>query len=302
MTTNRNTARCNPAPGELPRKVTTLEDREKFRRALCASDLSRVALKVALRISCHFNGRTGRCDPGIPTLAGEVKEPLRTVERAAAELKKGGWIVVEQNKTDPAANAQIHMLIPTGVPASVMAGTKTGVTASIMAGTKASECPPKNGTVTAKKRLSDRQHAGGTEEQFEQFEHERGAHAHAAQSGRVERGKTADQRADALVGPIEAQPPSASSTGTADANGSDPGTEALRRAQFLNVKMVYPPDRIGDEEVAFRAFCATKGKRPLMEIVEDVKSVVRDDNGNVPLLSDTLLTLARGQARRTGTQ
>ncbi|WP_338822732.1 hypothetical protein WDM22_02085 [Bradyrhizobium septentrionale] len=113
-------------------------------------------------------------------------------------------------------------------------------------------------------------------------------------------GAPADQRADALVGPaIEAQPPSAPSIKTADANASDPGTEALRRVQFLNVKVAYPPDRIGDEEVAFRTFCATKGERPVIEIVEDVKRVVMDENGDVSSLSDTLLTLARDQARST---
>jgi hypothetical protein len=143
---------------DLPRQVTTLKDREGFRRALAASNLSRAALKVVLQMSCHFNGSTGRCDPGYDTLAKEVGLPLRTVERAAAELRDGGWIMVEQDRSDRKANAQIRLFIPTGLPANMVAGNRVP------------DCPPKNAGLPAKKRATARQYGGGTEEQFEQFE------------------------------------------------------------------------------------------------------------------------------------
>jgi hypothetical protein len=39
----------------------------------------------------HMNGTTGRCDPAIPTLAGEVGLEERSVKRAIHELKASGW-------------------------------------------------------------------------------------------------------------------------------------------------------------------------------------------------------------------
>ncbi|MGY8633833.1 hypothetical protein RAD15_15255 [Bradyrhizobium sp. 14AA] len=298
-----------------PREVTSLKDREQFRSALAASDLSRVALKLALQISCHFNGKTGRCDPGLLKLAEEVKIPPRTVERAAAELKKGRWIVVEQNRTDRDANAQIRMFIPTGLPANIVADTPTEAPANIVADSPASDCPPKNARLPAKKRPTARQYGGGTEEQFEQFEQERGEAA--ARASRVDRDSASnDTFVDAPVpeppapvsgalAPTEpdehqstSSPPNPSRQSPHRDNPEAPMGRAAHAdldEQFASLKRVYPPSRVGDEEAAFRVFCATIGGRPLLDVMEGVHTVMIE-SPEVPPLAEALQIAARRQA------
>jgi len=54
--------------------------------------LSRGALAVAfILLYGHLNGRTGRCDPSIPTLADETGLTTRGVQKAIAELVRSGW-------------------------------------------------------------------------------------------------------------------------------------------------------------------------------------------------------------------
>jgi len=56
---------------------------------------STIALAMAL-IELHYNRSTGQLDPGYPTLAAELGVSERTVMRAVAELKAGGWVLVHR--------------------------------------------------------------------------------------------------------------------------------------------------------------------------------------------------------------
>jgi hypothetical protein len=50
------------------------------------------ALAVAfILLYRHLNGRTGRCDPSIPTLADETGLTTRGVQKGIAELVRSGW-------------------------------------------------------------------------------------------------------------------------------------------------------------------------------------------------------------------
>ncbi|UGY21837.1 helix-turn-helix domain-containing protein [Bradyrhizobium septentrionale] len=277
--------------------------RDRWMCALAAaSDLSTIAIRLALRLCVSFNCKTGQCDPGYPKLAEDMAVSKRTVSRAIDELETAGWISVDRTGGDNTRNAQINLLIP-GARETRSGDNMLSPENPSLQVTENAPSGDRNGGV----QVTDRVAAQITCEPVNLNSPAVPAAGRTSRGVRESTHETPMQRAEALhetVTEQDQQPPRNNPIGTATtgANGSDPGTEALRRVQFLNVKVVYPPDRIGDEEVAFRTFCATKGERPLMEIVEDVKSVVRDDNGNVPLLSDTLLTLARGQARRTGTQ
>src|SRR5579872_2958745 len=52
------------------------------------------ALKVAhVLLYRHYNGETGRCDPGQHVLAKGTGITPRSVKRATDELKEGGWFV-----------------------------------------------------------------------------------------------------------------------------------------------------------------------------------------------------------------
>jgi hypothetical protein len=77
-----------------------------------ASDLSTMAIRLALRLCVSFNCKTGQCDPGYPKLAEDMAVSKRTVSRAIDELETAGWISVDRTGGDNTRNAQINLLIP----------------------------------------------------------------------------------------------------------------------------------------------------------------------------------------------
>jgi hypothetical protein len=63
-----------------------------FAEMLRAGDFSRAALSIAfVLLYSHLNGRTGRCDPSISTLAAETGLTMRGVNKAINEIKRSGW-------------------------------------------------------------------------------------------------------------------------------------------------------------------------------------------------------------------
>ena len=77
-----------------------------------ASDLSTMAMRLALRLCVSFNCKTGQCDPGYPKLAEDMAVSKRTVSRAIDELETAGWVSVDRTGGDNTRNAQINLLIP----------------------------------------------------------------------------------------------------------------------------------------------------------------------------------------------
>jgi biotin operon repressor len=72
--------------------------RMDFFAAMVRTDgFTRAGLTVAFMLLYrHFNGRTGRCDPSISTLAEETGLTRRSVNSAIEELRKSGWWRIEQ--------------------------------------------------------------------------------------------------------------------------------------------------------------------------------------------------------------
>ena len=66
----------------------TLVDKVEAMAALaCVKELTPAAIKIGLRLLHHFNCGTGRCDPGIETLAAATGLTDRSVYRAIEELE-----------------------------------------------------------------------------------------------------------------------------------------------------------------------------------------------------------------------
>ena len=78
-----------------PMARPNLVDKVEAMAALaCISELRASTLKVALRFLHHYNGQTGRCDPGIETLAYATGLCERTIYRAISELERIGLVRV----------------------------------------------------------------------------------------------------------------------------------------------------------------------------------------------------------------
>jgi hypothetical protein len=73
--------------------VSDFTQRMEFYAAMVeAGRFSGGALKVAfILLYRHLNGRTGRCDPAIETLAEKTRLTKRGVQNAIAELTQSGW-------------------------------------------------------------------------------------------------------------------------------------------------------------------------------------------------------------------
>ncbi len=61
------------------------------------------ALRVALRLLDHLNGKTGRCDPAHATIGAALGIGRRTVVDAIHALERAGWLRVERGGGDPNA-------------------------------------------------------------------------------------------------------------------------------------------------------------------------------------------------------
>jgi len=89
-----------------------------------ASDLSTMAIRLALRLCVSFNCKTGQCDPGYRTLAEDMAVSERSVFRAIAELEAGGWIAVDRTGGDNTRNNQFALHIPSAQVTTVV--TRSG--------------------------------------------------------------------------------------------------------------------------------------------------------------------------------
>ena len=72
---------------------------------------TRSALAVAFCLLYrHLNGRTGRCDPAIGTLAEETGRTARGVQKAIAQLERSGWWHVVRGGGRGRTNAYLPQL------------------------------------------------------------------------------------------------------------------------------------------------------------------------------------------------
>ena len=66
-----------------------------FGFAILSSDLSHVAVRVAVRIGLHLHVESGQCNPGVGTIATGSKVSERSVYRQLARPEQAGWIRIE---------------------------------------------------------------------------------------------------------------------------------------------------------------------------------------------------------------
>jgi len=76
----------------------------------------------------------------------------------------------------------------------------------------------------------------------------------------------------------------------ANANAA-PSSDAMRRMRFENVRRVYPPHRVGNEEEAYRVFCVAGGGRRLSTVVEAIMNLTLEHGAEVPFLAEALSNL-----------
>lgn len=216
--------------------VSGHKGRDRWMCALAAaSDLSTMAIRLALRLCVSFNCKTGQCDPGYPKLAEDMAVSKRTVSRAIDELETAGWVSVDRTGGDNTRNAQINLLIPgageTRSGDNMLSSEKepTGATSGdnilspenpSLQVTENGPSGDRNGGVQVTDRMAAQKNLRTCEPE------ERGS---AARTSRVDRESnnsteplTPNQRADALVETVEAkqQTPPATSIGTGP-NGAD---------------------------------------------------------------------------------
>ncbi len=99
--------------------------RDGWMCALAAtSDLSAMAIRLALRLCVSFNCKTGQCDPGYRTLAEDMAVSERSVFRAVVELEAGGWIAIDRTGGDNTRKNQFALLIPSAQVTTVV--TRSG--------------------------------------------------------------------------------------------------------------------------------------------------------------------------------
>jgi hypothetical protein len=108
-----------------PTKPSTFLDRDNWIRAVLASDLPHVAVRLAVRIAHHLHVGTGRCDPSYAALAAGSRIAERSVYRLVALLEHTGWLGVQRTR---GRHANQYMLLnpaspTTGLnPAKAMTG------------------------------------------------------------------------------------------------------------------------------------------------------------------------------------
>jgi len=76
---------------EQPKSFT---ERDVWLRAVLASDLPPVAVRVAVRIGLHLHVESGQCNPGIEIIATGSKVSERSVYRQILLLEQAGWIAI----------------------------------------------------------------------------------------------------------------------------------------------------------------------------------------------------------------
>ena len=79
-------------------RPTLLDKTEAMAAIVCMSDLSPSAMRIGIRLLHHFNCGTGRCDPGVETLATALGLKGRSVFRGLTELESHGLFVIDHRR------------------------------------------------------------------------------------------------------------------------------------------------------------------------------------------------------------
>jgi Helix-turn-helix domain len=269
--------------------------RDRWMCALAAaSDLSTMAIRLTLRLCVSFNCKTGQCDPGYRTLAGDMAVSERSVFRAIAELEAGGWITVDRTGGDNTRNNQFTLLIPSAQVTTVV--TRSGD--NMVSPEKVSVQVTENGGSGDRNRgvqVTDRL-AG--QKNLRTCEPEIAAEGGGYHTSRVVRDSASsstsddatipsrpDQRADALIETVEAQPQPSSATaiGTGPPPDADAALASVYRrgrevlgadADAVTAKLLSAYD--GDAEGALDTLaCAGEVSDPRQYIERDIEAAVR---------------------------
>jgi hypothetical protein len=293
--------------------VSGHKGRDRWMCALAAaSDLSTMAIRLALRLCVSFNCKTGQCDPGYRTLAEDMAVSERSVFRAIAELEAGGWIAVDRTGGDNTRNNQFALLIPGAQVTTVV--TRSG--ANMVSPEKVSVQVTENGgsgdknrgvqvthSVSPLKNLKPENLNSSVLRTERTTDDDR--ESAITNSAKTAVAETPNQRAAdaALIETVAAhkQPPFETSIGTAAANG-----RALHPtpAPFAQVLSVYPADRVGNEARAYFAFTRTLDALGDLDAVLDAIITLKLERGaDLPDLADALaIVIERDQARRRSRQ
>jgi hypothetical protein len=82
----------------IPKQPSTFRERDDWIRAVLASDLPHVAVRLAVRIAHHLHIGTGRCDPSYAALAAGSHIGERSVYRLVAPLEHTGLVPTQRTR------------------------------------------------------------------------------------------------------------------------------------------------------------------------------------------------------------
>ncbi|MET4034945.1 MULTISPECIES: helix-turn-helix domain-containing protein [unclassified Bradyrhizobium] len=75
---------------------TTFLERDNWLRAVLASDLPHVAVRVGAAVALHLHVKTGRCDPSFAGIATDTGMSERSIYRLVALLEHRGWLTTQR--------------------------------------------------------------------------------------------------------------------------------------------------------------------------------------------------------------
>jgi len=124
----------------------TFAERDRWLRAVIASDLPHVAARVAVRIALHLRVDTGQCNPSHKALADGARVSERSVYRWIDLLESAGWIEIE--RASGLANQYVLRTTATSM-AGVTTATSMAEVDSPTTATSGNRPLPKRGGTTA---------------------------------------------------------------------------------------------------------------------------------------------------------
>jgi hypothetical protein len=83
-------------PQALASSPKTFLERDNWMRAILASDLPHVAVRVAMAIGFHLNVSTGQCNPSYAALSATSHVSERSLYRLVPLLERTGWIAIQR--------------------------------------------------------------------------------------------------------------------------------------------------------------------------------------------------------------
>ncbi|MCA1415293.1 hypothetical protein I6F30_29800 [Bradyrhizobium sp. NBAIM20] len=99
-------------PDTEAKQPRTFLERDDWMRAVLASDLPHVAVRVALAIGAHLHVKSGRCDPSIDDIKASSNIPKRSVYRQIALLEQAGRITLQRGGRGPGQRNQYVLSYP----------------------------------------------------------------------------------------------------------------------------------------------------------------------------------------------